>query len=115
MFRLFLICLVVSLFRLHAAEVDAARVFLLGQVTRPDTYMLSNGERDLYHLVSKAGGPTQAARWGQGVDIIREVGGKTEKKRHAIDVHRLMKEGASSALNRPIRHGDVVIILERVM
>lgn len=99
---------------MHAEEQITCKVRLLGAVTRPADYELSDGKTDLFTLIEKAGGIGQSARGGQGVEIKRTVSGKVTETRIKINVAALMKEGIKSPLNLKIRNGDTITILQRV-
>ncbi len=100
------------------AAPDAAlsvKVRIIGQVNAPADYEVAKTELNLHALILRAGGPTQAARWGQGVTIIRKVDGHDKKLFHKIEIFQLLKEGPESKLNIPIEPSDTVFIMERVL
>ena len=115
MIRLFLLLLLLIQPALRAEEPALASVKIYGQVEAPGAYEIKKDELNLFSLIIKAGGPTQAARWGQGVQLLRTKDGKIEKKYYKIDVFKLMKEGKESDLNLQIHDGDGVFIMERVL
>ncbi len=94
--------------------VSTVKVNVIGQVAAPATYEVASAELNLHSLVLRAGGPTQAARGGQGVTIIRSIDGQQKKMFHKIDVFQLLKDGAESKLNIAVQPNDVVFIMERV-
>ena len=93
----------------------SVKVRMIGQVNAPADYEVAKSELNLHALILRAGGPTQAARWGQGVTVIRKVDGQEKKLFHKIEVFQLLKEGLESKLNIPIEPGDTVFIMERVL
>lgn len=114
MYRLFLMLTLALSLSLRAADSTQATVVLRGRVLRPADYVLNGDERDLYHLILKAGGPVlYVACGGERVMIARNRGKSSrESQSYRIDVAKLMKEGPTSEMNHEVRDGDLVVVLE---
>jgi protein involved in polysaccharide export with SLBB domain len=97
-----------------AEQVDRILVNILGAVKTPGKYEVKATEMHLHALIVGAGGPSEHARFGQGVTIVRPEGGQQKRILHKINVHKLIKEGVDSPQNLKIKPGDMVIIMARV-
>jgi polysaccharide export outer membrane protein len=79
----------------------AGIIYVLGAVTRPGGFVVSNDRAQLTALkvLSLAGGPTRTARLGRAVIVRRDAGGQQHEV--ALDISKVMKFKAEDLQLRP--------------
>lgn len=79
----------------------AGIIYVLGAVTRPGGFVVSNDRAQLTALkvLSLAGGPTRTARLGRAVVVRRDAGGQQHEV--ALDMSKVMKFKAEDLQLRP--------------
>lgn len=89
--------------RLSIAEYHSQKVYVLGAVAKPGTYVLQ-GEKSLLDAVLEAGGTTPASV-GR-ILLMRGDNGETTP----VDLEALLAGGASGRANVPLAAGDMVLV-----
>jgi protein involved in polysaccharide export with SLBB domain len=85
------------------------RVYLLGQVAKPDAYPLREGDH-LFDLLTRAGGTSPGADPGKAVLIRRNEHGQPEAQ--PLNLTRMLTKGDMRS-NLALRPGDVILIPEK--
>jgi protein involved in polysaccharide export with SLBB domain len=85
---------------------DENRVFLIGEVAKPDSYPLRPGDH-LLDLLTRAGGPTRDANTEKAVLIRRDGNGQPEGQ--PLDLTRLLTKG-DMRKNLALQPGDVIVL-----
>jgi polysaccharide export outer membrane protein len=85
---------------------DDNRVYLLGQVTKPDAYPLQDGDH-VFDLLTRAGGTTPGADLGKALLIRRDAQGQPVAQ--SLDLTRMLRKG-DMRNNLALQRGDVILI-----
>lgn len=90
--------------KMEVAEYKSHRVSMIGGVTKPGTYNLSE-KNNFLTILLQAGGLAPRAK-GEAV-VIRAEGAEGELKRFPVDVSKLLNQ-ADASQDIELHHGDVV-------
>jgi len=81
-------------------------IYLLGAVSKPDTYPVSEAGR-VFDLLTRAGGPTPQADLAKAVLVRRDAQGQPQTQ--PLDLRRMLTKGDMKN-NLTLQAGDVVVI-----
>jgi protein involved in polysaccharide export with SLBB domain len=82
------------------------RVYLLGEVVKPDAYPLREGER-LFDVLTRAGGPSPQANTAKAMLMRRDEHGQPVPQ--PLDLSRMLSKG-DMRQNMALQPGDVILI-----
>jgi polysaccharide export outer membrane protein len=85
------------------------KYYVLGEVSRPESYPLKPNDR-LLDALTNAGGTTREANLGR-VQLIRK-GPQGQPVARSIDVRAMLSKG-DMALNEPLQEGDIIFLPNR--
>ena len=85
-------------------QANSAKIYVIGNVTRPGSYPL-RGEMSALQALSLAGGFTQFAS-PRSIKIVREIGGKQEVRK--INFYDMIDDGGQG--NYLLKAGDTLVV-----
>ena len=89
--------------------VNSYRVFILGEVARPGTYLMKR-RTTVLQAIAIAGGFNQYASKNKMVVVRERVGAETAEERMPVRFDDLVKAGGKSEKNLILRPGDTIFV-----
>jgi polysaccharide export outer membrane protein len=90
-------------------EVNSYRIFILGEVARPGTYLMKR-RTTVLQAIAIAGGFSQYASKNKMVVVRERVGADTAEERTPVRFDDLVKAGGKSEKNLILRPGDTIFV-----